>query len=95
MLSVGARSFHLVMGGLLVGAIVFENAMPDVLPAWRTPRIGLLTLVVGLVWVGRYAAWRGELDDERERVLADRVERLERALRAVEDELRERTRPPL
>ena len=95
MLSLGPRSFHLVMGGLMLASIVIENALPDVLPAWRMPNVGLLTLVVGLVWIGRYAAWRAELDAERQRVLADRIARLERSQRVLEDELREHLRRPL
>ena len=95
MFSLGERGFHLWMGGLMVGAIVIENALPRILPIWRGPEIGLLTVVVGLVWVGRYAAWRAELDRERSRVLEDRIARLERAQRALEDDVRERLRRPI
>jgi hypothetical protein len=95
MLSVGERNFHLVMGGVFGVAIVLENALPSVLPTWNPPRLGFLAFIAGLVWIGRYAAWRSELHDERDRVLAARVDRLERHQKSLEDELRERFRRPI
>lgn len=93
--SVGERNFHLVMGGVFVVAVIIENALPKILPAWSPPQLGFLAFIVGLVWVGRYAAWRSELHDERDRVVDEKVERLERAQRALEDDLRERFRRPI
>lgn len=95
MLSVGERNFHLVMGAVFVGAIVLENALPKILTAWNPPQLGFLAFIVGLVWVGRYAAWRSELHDEKDRVVDERLDRLEKLHKSLEDDLRERFRRPL
>ncbi|MBK8978961.1 MAG: hypothetical protein IPM29_23925 [Planctomycetes bacterium] len=89
------RNFHLLMGGVFVASIVAEQALAALLPTWNPPRLGFVSIVVGLVWVGRYAAWRAELDAERRRVLEDRIERLEARQRELERELRARHRDPL
>lgn len=93
MVTLGERGFHVLLGSLFVIAAAFETLAERFLSAWNPPRIGLLTVVVGLVWVARHAAWRSELGAERERVLADRIERLEHKLAALEDELEVRRRP--
>lgn len=95
MRTVGERNFHLLMGAVFALAVAADHGLPALVPAWNPPRLGFVAFAVGLVWVGRYAAWRSELHDERDRVVAERVERLERQLRALEDELRERFRRPL
>ena len=87
--AIGERNFHFVMAAAFVVAVLAENALADILPAWNPPKLGFLAFIVGLVWVGRYAAWRSELHDERDRVVAERVDRVERGLRAIEDDLRE------
>ena len=94
MLSVSERNFHLVMGGVFFGSIVVEEAMTRILPAWNPPRLGFVAFIVGLVWIGRYAAWRAELQAEAHRVLEDRQERMERRLAALEEaEVRRNTDP--
>lgn len=95
MQSVGERNFHLLMGGVFLCAVILENALPEILPAWNPPQIGFVTFIVGLVWVGRYAAWRSELRAERERVLEARLERVEKLSQALEDDLRRQFRRPL
>ena len=92
---VDERTFHLTMGGIFVTALLLENAAARYLPTWDPPTIGFVSFVVGLAWIGRYAAWRGELAAERERVAAARLDRLERLVATLEDELRARHRDPL
>lgn len=95
MLTIGERNFHLLMGAVFFVAVLGENLMPKLVPTWNPPQLGFLAFIVGLVWVGRYAAWRNQLRTERDLVLAERVDRLERAQRALEDDLRDRFRRPL
>ena len=87
MFSVGERSFHLSMLAMLIAALLLDNFIPDFLPDWRAPEVGILTFVIGLVWIGRYTAWRAELQDERTRVIEDRIARLDRLQRGLEDEV--------
>ncbi|MFO1054895.1 MAG: hypothetical protein U1F36_21965 [Planctomycetota bacterium] len=92
MVSVGERSFHLLLGTLLVLSLLVGRYARTWFPGWSPPQVDVITLVIGLVWVGRYAAWRGELSEETKKVADDRFTRLERRLDALEDELRARRR---
>lgn len=80
--------FHLLMGSLLFASTFVDRAIRAGFPAWNPPAVGLLTLVLGLIWVGLFAAYRIRLQHERERVLTDRLERTERRLAQVEDAVR-------
>ncbi len=82
------RNFHLLMGACLFASTFVDRAMRTVMPGWDPPAVGLLSLVLGLIWVGLFAAWRVRLADEQITVLKDRAERSERKLGALEDELR-------
>lgn len=93
MVTLGERGFHLLLGTLFLLALAFETLAERHLPTWNPPQVGVLTLVVGLAWVARLTAWRAELQNERNRVLTDRIERLERKLAALEDDAMERRRP--
>ncbi len=92
MVSVGERSFHLLLGTLLVLSLLVGRYAHAWFPGWNPPQVDVITLAIGLVWVGRYAAWRGELGEETKKVADDRFTRLERRLDALEDELRARRR---
>ncbi|MEZ5962282.1 MAG: hypothetical protein R3F56_00420 [Planctomycetota bacterium] len=82
------RSFHLLMGSLLFGSLLLDRALRGVLPVWNPPAVGLLSLVLGLIWVGLFAGYRTRLVDEQVRVLRDRAERAERKIAALEDAIR-------
>ena len=86
--AVNERSFHLLMGALLFASTFLDRIMRSALPAWNPPGVGLLSLVLGLVWVGLFAAYRTRLVDEQTRVLQDRAERAERKIAALEDAIR-------
>lgn len=87
-LALSERTFHLLMGGLLFLSLVFDRVMRGVLPVWNAPQVGLLSLVLGLVWVGLFAAYRTRLLDDEIRILRDRAERAERKINALEDVVR-------
>lgn len=76
------------MGALLFASTFLDRVMRSVLPAWNAPSVSLLSLVLGLVWVGLFAAYRIRLIDEQARVLQDRAERAERKIAALEDAVR-------
>lgn len=82
------RSFHLLMGALLFASTFLDRVVRSMLPAWNPPAVSLLTLVLGLVWVGLFAAYRMRLLDEQVRVLRDRADRAERKIAALEDAVR-------
>lgn len=88
---VNERSFHLLMGALLFASTFFDRVVRSALPAWNPPIVSLLTLVLGLLWVGVFAAYRVRLIDEQARVLRDRAERAERKIAALEDAVRRMT----
>ena len=79
MKSIEERNFHLLMGGLFMTSILLDPAIASVLDSWNPPDVTFVTLAVGLVWVGRYAAWRSSRADATIRELRERVDRLERA----------------
>lgn len=87
-LAVSERSFHLLMGALLFASLLLDRVMRSVLPTWNAPSVSLLSLVLGLVWVGLFAAYRTRLTDDQVRVLRDRAERAERKIAALEDTIR-------
>jgi hypothetical protein len=95
MTTLSERSFHLLMGTLVLASTFVDPALRAALPAWRPPEVGLLTLVLGLIWVGMFAGYRGKNLEDRMRVLEDRLERLQRKLEALDAELTERRRPLL
>lgn len=82
------RSFHLVMGACLFASTFVDRAARSVMPSWDPPAVSLLSLVLGLIWVGLFAAYRIRLAHEQITVLKDRAERAERKLNGLEDELR-------
>ncbi|MGE0142806.1 MAG: hypothetical protein AB7I19_06040 [Planctomycetota bacterium] len=93
MVTLGERGFHAVLGLSLLAALAFDTLVKRHLPGWNPPEFGITSLAVAFFWVARYATWRAELNDERARVAADRIERLERKLAALDAELAEQ-RPP-
>lgn len=86
--------FHTVMGVLLVGSLFLDEGARALLPTWNPPQIGLISFVLGLVWVGLFAAHRHTKAAERLLVAEDRLQRLENRLAALEDEERRRLQHP-
>lgn len=87
MITVGERSFHLAMTVLLLASTFVDRGMHALLPTWDPPQLGLVTFVLGLIWVALFAAHRLHKAEERLRVLADRMERSERKIEALDREL--------
>jgi hypothetical protein len=88
MISVSERNFHLLMGALLLGSVLLDRLMRAALPAWQMPQVTLLTLVLGLIWIGLFTVHRVRTLQERLRVLEDRLQRNERKADALEVELK-------
>ena len=93
MRSLSENNFHLVMGTLLLLSTFIDPAMRAVLPAWKPPEVGFVTLVLGLVWVALFAGYRGRNLEDRVRVLEDRLDRTERKVADLETDQSERARP--
>lgn len=85
-MTIAERQFHFVMGALLFATTLVDPLMRSVMPSWRPPEIGFLTVVVGLVWIGRFAANRTKSLDHRTKTLEDRVRWLEDELERTERE---------
>jgi hypothetical protein len=80
--------FHMVMGVAMAGSLFLDRAIVAVLPTWNPPDVGLVTLVLGLIWVGAFAAHRARQYTDAQRVVEDRLDRLQRRVEALEDERR-------
>lgn len=85
------RNFHLLMGGLLVTALVIDPAMSSILTNWSPPELGIFPIVIGFLWLARYAVWKNQCAErdarqvrnqilDTERRLSDRIESLARLL---------------
>jgi hypothetical protein len=94
MISIGEQRFHVLMGALVLGSLFLDSIMRSLLPAWNPPQIGLVTFVLGLVWLGLFVAHRMRNAGEQLRVLLDRLDRAERKVDGLERELALRN-PPL
>ena len=93
MITLGERPFHIMMGVLVLLSLLLDPVASSMLPTWDTPEVNLLTLGIGLIWIGLFAAYRAQRVADQQRVLKDRIERSERKISALEAELTERTRP--
>ncbi len=79
------RNFHLLMGGLFLSSLVLDPAMRSIMPEWKPPAVGFVTLAVGLVWIGRYTWWRTGAHDREVKRLRERLDALEDRLERVEE----------
>ena len=78
------------MAFLTLASLFLETMAAEHVPTWNPPVIGLTTLVLGWAWLARVGIFRFANVDDRMRVLEDRIDRLERNQRFLEDELRRR-----
>ena len=95
MVTLGERSFHLLMAVAFTASLGVDPLMKSIVPTWSPPAVGLLTLVLGLAWVALFAGHRVRKMEAKHRVLEDRLERTERRVQAIDAELAERRRPLL
>lgn len=77
---------HLVFAVLFFASAYYGEGLAERLPAWREPRAGVFTLVLGLVWIVWFFLRRIRELQDRQRVLEDRLDRAQRKLEALEDE---------
>lgn len=94
MRTLGEHSFHLLMGALLFGSLLLDHLARRALPAWSMPTVGLVTLALGLVWVGLFAAHRIQVLQDEAKVLRDRLDRLSARTDVLEDDARRRRELP-
>jgi hypothetical protein len=86
--------FHLRMAALVVASLFVEHLAARHVPNWSSPQIGVITFVLGLVWVALAAFHHAKATQQRVRVLEDRVERLQQLTdRLIEDERARRSLP--
>ncbi len=89
-------AFHLRMAALVVASLFLEHLADTRLPNWSSPRIGVVTFVLGLAWVALYAMHHGQAMKDRLRVLEDRCDRANQLAETLADELRQRrSLPPM
>jgi tryptophan 2,3-dioxygenase len=89
-------SFHLRMAALLIATLFLEHLARTKLPGFSSPQIGVVTFVLGLVWVALLAMHHARAHTDRLRVLEDKLDRALARLEAFEDTQRaRRSLPPM
>jgi len=89
-------TFHLRMAALLVASLFLEQLAATHVTGWSSPRIGIVTFVLGLAWVALTAFHHARATQDRVRVLEAKVERLTALCDALADDQRaRRSLPPL
>ncbi len=87
-------NFHLRMAALLVAALFLEHLAATHVPHWSSPRIGIVTFVLGLAWVALAAFWHAKATQDRIRVLEAKLEQLSATTDALVDDQRARRSLP-
>ncbi|MCC7064077.1 MAG: hypothetical protein IT456_14805 [Planctomycetes bacterium] len=89
-------AFHLRMAAMVIFSMFLEHLAATRLPDWSSPRIGVITFVLGLIWVALFAWQHGNEQRERLRILERRLTELGERTENLEDERRaRRALPPL
>lgn len=89
-------AFHLRMAALVIGSLFLEQLASTRLPNWSSPRIGVVTFVLGLAWVALAAFHHARTMQDKVRVLEDKLDRLAARTDAIEHDRRSRrSLPPL
>ena len=83
MRSLSEPQFHMLMALLVIGSLFLDQHVTKILPAWNMPAIGLVTFLLGMVWVTLFAAHRFRNLQERITVLEDRLDRMQREMHAI------------
>jgi hypothetical protein len=90
------KAFHLRMAALLIASLFLEQLATKHLPNWSSPQIGIVTFVLGLLWVALAGFHHARTMQNRLRVVEDRLDRLTAQADALESERRaRRSLPPL
>lgn len=90
MRSLTEPQFHMLMALLVIGSLFLDQHVTKILPTWNMPSIGLVTFLLGMVWVTLFAAHRFRNLQERITVLEDRLDRNIAHTTALEDDSRRR-----
>ncbi len=89
-------AFHLRMAALLIFSMFLEHLAMTHLPNWSSPRIGVITFVLGLLWVGLFAWQHGTAQQARIEALRQQLEQLAARTDNLEEDRRaRRSLPPL
>lgn len=89
-------TFHLRMAALLIATMFLEQLARNKLPGFDPPQIGIVTFVIGLVWVALLVMHHARAHADRLRVLEDKLDRALSRLEAFEDDQRaRRSLPPM
>ncbi|HEX6812938.1 MAG TPA: hypothetical protein VF384_15040 [Planctomycetota bacterium] len=89
-------AFHLRMAALLIASLFLEQLATKHLPNWSSPQIGVVTFVLGLLWVALFAFHHARTMQNRMRVIEDKLERLNAVTDALEGDRRtRRSLPPM
>lgn len=89
-------AFHLRMAALLIPSMFLEHLAATRVAHWSSPRIGVITFVLGLAWVAMAAFHHAKATQDRVRVLEAKLERLAALTEALADDQRaRRSLPPL
>ncbi|MCB9892745.1 MAG: hypothetical protein H6832_13385 [Planctomycetes bacterium] len=78
--------FHLVFAALFVLSFVAGSTLDEWGPAWRDPQVRLSSFAIGVIWLTAFFMRRSKSFLDQQKVLRDRIERLEHRLRDLEDE---------
>ena len=87
-------AFHLRMAAMVIFSMFLEHLAATRLPDWSSPRIGVITFVLGLIWVALFAWQHGNEQRERLRILERRLTELGERTENLEDERRARRALP-
>jgi len=89
-------AFHLRMAALLIASMFLEHLAATRLTHWSSPRIGIITFVLGLAWVALASFHHAKVTQERIRVLEAKLDRLTALTDALADDHRaRRSLPPM
>lgn len=89
-------AFHLRMAALVVLSMFGEQLAATHLPNWSSPRIGVITFVLGMLWVGLFAWQHGNALQERIRALESKLDAISARTDNLEEDRRaRRSLPPM
>ncbi len=76
---------HSVFAILFFASGFYGEQLSQVIPGWKDPKVGILCVVIGLLWLLRFCVERYKEMNDAIRVLKDRVQRSENHIKLLED----------
>lgn len=80
------RLFHAILGSLFILSFLGSPKLAELLPGSHDPKLGLISFSIALIWLTAFFMQRGSALLDEIKVLRDRVGRLERRVRELEDD---------